>query len=107
MNTTTLTDLHLAFKAAYDRGIEYPKIHFPTFRMSRAPDTGRNKGYLYVKDLEGEYLGKVSPAGYFSSTALPTEELQELQDIISVACDDPLALLQEIGKDTQHKNRNP
>ena len=62
-----------AFAAARGNGIKSPKLRLAEFTFSRAPDTGKNAGSIYVKDKRGEYLGKVSD-GQFR---------------VSVACDGP------------------
>jgi len=47
-----------AFAAARAAGIKAPRLRLDTFVFSRAPDTGRNAGAIYVNQ-DGEYLGKV------------------------------------------------
>jgi len=55
-----------AFATARSRGIKTPKLRLDTFLFSRAPDTGKNPGAIYVKDGE-TYLGKVLGAKFFPS----------------------------------------
>lgn len=62
-----------AFAAARAKGIKAPRLRLDAFVFSRAPDTGRNAGSIYVKEKAGEYLGKITD-GRFHPTA---------------ACDDP------------------
>ena len=52
-----------AFASANSNGIKRPKLRLGTYVFSRAPDTGRNAGSIYVTQ-SGEYLGRVT-AGQF------------------------------------------
>lgn len=48
------------FATAFSRGKKRPKYRAEGIVLSRAPDTGANKGAIYVKSAEtDEYLGKV------------------------------------------------
>jgi hypothetical protein len=99
----TATPLHVAFQAAYDSGKKHPKMHFPDFTISRAPDTGRNAGCLYVKkdaSYEAMYLGKITPAGTFIGIKDLPHSLDTLRPTIETACKVPLELAQETGRTT-------
>ena len=54
-----VSKIEVAFAAARSNGIKRPKLRLGTFMFSRAPDSGRNAGSIYVKEGE-QYLGKVS-----------------------------------------------
>lgn len=57
-----------AFEAARSNGVKSPKLRLADFVFSRAPDTGRNAGSIYVK-ASGEYVGKVSAGKFHASMA--------------------------------------
>lgn len=56
IDVTAITN---AFEAARANSIKSPKLRLDIFTFSRAPDTGRNAGSIYVKS-QGEYMGKVA-----------------------------------------------
>lgn len=53
--------------AGASEGLKKPRVAFSCsageFVVSRAADNSRNPGHLYVKDVVGNYLGKVDPKG--------------------------------------------
>jgi Family of unknown function (DUF6011) len=50
-----------AFASAVANGIKRPVLRLGSFQFSRAPDSGKNAGAIYVKSRDsGEYLGKVA-----------------------------------------------
>lgn len=53
-----------AFTTAFGNGIKRPKLRLGSFQFSRAPDTGRNAGSIYVKEGE-QYLGKVTDGRFY------------------------------------------
>ena len=57
--TIVISAVETALTTAYVNGIKRPKLRLDGFVFSRAPDTGKNAGALYVKTKSGEYLGKV------------------------------------------------
>lgn len=57
-----------AFNAACASGLKRPVMRLRGATVSRAPDTGVNAGYLYVKSPEGDYCGKISSTGQFFPT---------------------------------------
>ena len=56
--------IETAFATATSNGIKRPKLRLASFVFSRAPDTGRNAGSIYVKQGQ-EYLGKVSAGRFY------------------------------------------
>lgn len=58
--------IETAFEAARANGIKRPRLRLADFTFSRAPDTGKNAGSIYVKQGE-DYLGKIT-AGLFHPT---------------------------------------
>jgi Family of unknown function (DUF6011) len=85
-----------SFQRAKETGLRYPKVSVGTLRFSLAGDDSRNAGYLYVK-ANGEYAGKISPAGEFSADRHATAE--QCDDIVRVARD-PLAAAVKHGHET-------
>lgn len=59
-----VTGIATAFAAAKSNGVKTPKLRLGEFVFSRAPDSGRNTGAIYVKKSSGEYLGKVAAGGF-------------------------------------------
>ena len=53
-----VTKLTVAFNNAHQKGLKHPKIKLDDYTISRAPDSGKNPGALYIKAGD-EYLGKV------------------------------------------------
>lgn len=60
------------FTNARDRGYKRPIYRAEGLKISMAPDLGRNAGALYVKTIDGEYVGKVFEGRFF-----PTREATE------------------------------
>lgn len=61
-----LDKLQRLFNAAAE-GLKRPQVAFQCsageFKVTRAGDNSRNPGHLYVKDVIGNYLGKIDPKG--------------------------------------------
>lgn len=58
------TKLLEAFARASESGIKHPKLRVAELTFSPAKATSNNPGHVYVK-ANGEYAGKVTPAGQF------------------------------------------
>lgn len=54
------------FQAAQNAGLRRPRLRIGALKFSLAPENGRNAGYVYVKNVDGTYLGKLSPSGQWS-----------------------------------------
>ena len=79
--TVDLTHIHEMFNIAMGNGLKRPILRVGQLAISRAPDTGRNAGFLYIKD-SGEYAGKLSAEGkYFGVRAAREEITKELQEL--------------------------
>jgi hypothetical protein len=63
-NKVDVSKILVAFNTAFSNGIKRPKLRLGDFVFSRAPDTGRNAGSVYVKKGE-TYLGKVTGGEFF------------------------------------------
>lgn len=60
----------VSFAAANAAGIKFPKLRMGDgLVFSRAPDTGRNAGAIYVK-CYGAYIGKIMDGRYLSTPGL-------------------------------------
>ena len=57
------------FTNARERGYKRPIYRAEGLKISMAPDLGQNAGALYVKTIDGEYIGKVADGRFF-----PTRE---------------------------------
>jgi hypothetical protein len=90
-----VSKIAVAFAAAFGNGIKRPKLRLGSFHFSRAPDTGKNAGSIYVKEGE-QYLGKVSEGQFF-----PIRECgdERKADVIAIASD-PSAAAKAYGMRT-------
>lgn len=96
VDTTKLFD---RFNHAFKIGrLKFPKLHFGEFVISRAPDTGRNPGSLYVKrkDGAGTYLGMVKNSGFTASRDCDSETQNTVMSLIA----DPFAAVDGYGRRT-------
>ena len=80
--TVNLDAVLAAFGNAFESGLKKPMLHIGRLVFSRAPDTGANPGFLYVK-AEGEYAGKIDPDGGFLKSYKCTDA--DVQDIAELA----------------------
>lgn len=65
-----LAPIRQMFEAAVASGYKRPTYRAAGLEISRAPDTGRNPGALYVVSAEsGEYLGKILGTSYTGKSA--------------------------------------
>lgn len=62
----TVDAIAQSFAAAHAHGIKRPKLRLDSFVFSRAPDTGRNAGSIYVTEYGG-YLGKVTEGRFYAA----------------------------------------
>lgn len=66
--------IEIAFARAFSKGVKKPKMRLGEFVFSRAPDSGRNAGSIYVVEKEtGTYLGKVFEGKFFRANTCSTE----------------------------------
>ena len=91
----TVDAIMQSFAAAHAHGIKRPKLRLDSFVFSRAPDTGRNAGSIYITE-QGGYLGKVTEGRFYASRECddPTKAR-----IITVASD-PHAAAKAYGQRT-------
>jgi len=76
-----LSRLVALFDKAREKGLKSPKILLAKYRITRAKDSSKNAGYLYIK-IDGEYAGKVSPEGVCTGRGLSAEVVADLQDVV-------------------------
>lgn len=60
-----------------------PTYRIGGFRLSLAKDTSANPGYIYIKNSDYQYLGKIAPDGRIASKGLDTAEKNFLQEVIA------------------------
>lgn len=84
-----------AFATARMNGLKRIGVRLATFKFSPAPETGKNPGAVYVKDVNGEYLGKVLNGRLFASRECGEKRAA---DIIAAAAD-PHAAAVAYGKE--------
>jgi len=76
-----LTAIREMFQKVFESGYKRPKYRAADLVISRAPDTGKNAGHLYVKSGE-DYQGKIAPDGRFlpvrNASETATERLQAI-----------------------------
>jgi hypothetical protein len=84
------------FQRARANGYKRPTVRTSVFDFTFAPETGRNPGWLYVKDHDsGNYLGKIDPTGrYYGSLA--EQSLAMLMQVI----ENPLEAAVKFGAQT-------
>jgi hypothetical protein len=78
-----VTKITEAFERAHKAGLKRPKVRFQSIEFSRAPDTGKNPGAIYVKSGE-EYLGKVLSGRFYPVKACDEARRAE---IVTIAAD--------------------
>lgn len=76
--TVDLSAIRTMFATATGNGLKRPTYRAESLVVSRAPDTGRNAGSLYVKsDNGGEYLGKIDANNVFRPTREANDSVAE------------------------------
>lgn len=70
------------FSHAVENGYKRPIYRAEGLKISLAPSTSANAGALYVKTLDGEYIGKVLD-GRFMSTSAATDEHKQALNVIA------------------------
>ncbi len=66
--------IEVAFALAFSKGVKKPKMRLGAFVFSRAPESGRNAGSLYVVEKESDtYIGKVSEGKFFRASSCSVE----------------------------------
>ncbi len=74
-----------AFAKARENSVLRPKLRLAQFIFSRAPDSGKNAGSIYVKRADDDtYLGKVTDGRFVPSYACPDLTIAQ---VVEVAAD--------------------
>jgi hypothetical protein len=68
-------------------------------RLSLAKPTSKNPGFIYVR-LDGEYVGKISPAGEFQPFKLAPAQRDALLGLLEALAADPAGVAAAYGKAT-------
>ena len=88
------------FNIAKNNGLKRPALTFQfnssPLKISLAPETGANKGFLYVKSGV-DYLGKISPSGLFSKSGICGSNIIEFLKQIG---NDPVNFSAQHGRET-------
>ncbi|MDE2103954.1 MAG: hypothetical protein KGL39_42350 [Patescibacteria group bacterium] len=93
--STDASKIAAAFASATQRGIKRPRLHLDTFKFSRAPDTGKNAGSIYVTERD-QYLGRITDGRF-----LPTRACDDpTRDRVAVVASDPHAAARAYGQRT-------
>lgn len=92
---TVLKGIPVAFQRAQTNGLKRPRLVFGNTVLSLAGKNSVNAGFIYVKH-DGDYAGKISPAGYFTQRGTDQTLVQKLASI-SV---DPFAAALKYGRET-------
>lgn len=71
-----------AFQAARDNGLKFPKLRFGGLTITKAKDTSKNPGALYVKS-NGEYVGKVVTGKFVCTRECPGEIQTQVVAVIN------------------------
>ena len=82
---------------ARTNGIKKPRLHFATHKIKQAPASGKNPGFLYFYDLDGEYAGKISPTGMISPNSdTPIQLVNAVRESLA----NPIEAIINTGKQT-------
>jgi hypothetical protein len=84
-----------AFAHAVASGLKRPKMYLADFVFKLAPETGRNKGAIYVTE-EGEYLGKIADGKFIASQTCTEEQKAAIVEV----CKDPKKAAEAYGQET-------
>lgn len=91
-----LTRINQMFDSAKSSGLKKPKLRVGHLTIQPAPASGKNAGFLYVKDY-GNYAGKISAEGKLFLMRDARESLEE--ELMAIAAD-PIGKLTEHGRIT-------
>ena len=99
-----LAKLQALFNQAAE-GLKRPRVAFKVenvgeFRVAPAGATSRNPGHLYVKDVSGEYLGKIDPQGRLHMAYHARDSHGDVFQALTEFAEDPSAKAAAYGKET-------
>jgi hypothetical protein len=94
-----ISSVTASFARARSKGVQKPKMKLlglgQKLTFSRAPDTGKNAGAVYVKDDEGTYLGKIANDKFQKSYDCSEDRAKA----VLAACADPEQAAIAFGKE--------
>ena len=97
--TVDFAPLFSTFAKAKESGLKRPIIRAGSLKVYPAPESGKNAGALYVKDVYGDYLGKVTADGdFFRARGVSDADVQHVADLAA----DPLGTAIKYARDTGH-----
>lgn len=82
-----------ALERGHNAGLKHPTLRAEGMKFSRAPDTGRNPGAIYVKN-DDLYLGKIVSGKFTKSFDCTAEKADEIVRV----CADPITAAIAFGK---------
>jgi hypothetical protein len=95
----SISSVTASFERARQKGVQKPKMRLlgngQKLTFSRAPDTGKNAGAVYVKDNEGVYLGKITAGKFLKSYDCSSDG----EKAVVAACADPEQAAIAFGKE--------
>lgn len=94
-----------AFEIARSNGIQAPKLRLGAFKFSRAPDTGKNPGAIYVNAMSNSYKSSIESDAYmgkiFGGRFTPANACTpEIVQLILAAIADPESSAIAYGRKT-------
>lgn len=92
--TVSIVAIETAFAAAKVAGLKRPKLRFAEFAFSPAGANSVNPGAVYVKSLDGTYLGKIANGKFVRARECD----DETETAILTVCMDPHTAAVAYGK---------
>lgn len=90
-----------ALELAKQNGLEWPKLRLGEFVLSRAGDTSRNAGSIYVKQGKGfdaPYMGRITDGAFIRGRECTDEQEAELLELCSKPLESAVAYGKKTGK---------
>jgi len=78
---------------------KYPCFRLDGLRITAAAEDSTNPGYLYIKDKDYQYVGKITPEGFLKIT-FPSLITSEQKTLVMAAIVDPEDTAMNHGKNT-------
>lgn len=78
-----LSPIMAMFEHASGKGYKRPTYRAMDLVISKAPDTGRNAGSLYIKADDGEYQGKITGGKYYAAREVDAQYITKALQAIA------------------------
>ena len=86
---------------------KFPRIAYKDYIFTLASPTSRNPGYVYIKDINYNYLGKISPEGEvllelqstYMQNDLNTENIEKVKKEIEFLLTDKETMIEALKKE--------